>query len=70
MSLYGSLVMFFLLPDQLLWKGLKSPTRGVSNFPTYLVFWGYLQNSDTGTRQFSDSFSLSSQIYDKVHRVW
>ncbi len=41
---------------------------GVGKVPTDCCCGGYLQSSDTGTRQFSDRYPPSSQISDKIHR--
>ncbi len=40
--------------------------RGVGKFPIYFGFLGYLQSSDRGTRQFSDSF-LPSVKFPTAH---
>ena len=47
----------------------KSFVRGVGKFPTDSAFGGTCK-VPTRTRQFSDSFSLSSQFSNSVHRVW
>ena len=43
---------------------------GVGKFPTDSDFFGYLQISDKGTRQISDSSPISKQISDSIHIVW
>ncbi len=43
--------------------------RGVGKVPTDRSFLRYLQSSDTGTRQFSDRFSLGSQFSDNGHGI-
>ncbi len=42
---------------------------GVGNIPTDFSFLDYLQSSDKGTRQFSDTHSLDSQFSDRSHRL-
>ncbi len=42
---------------------------GVGKVPTDSSYSGYLQSSDTETRQFSDTIFYTSQISDRVHRI-
>ncbi len=43
--------------------------RSVGKVPRDSSFSGYLQSSDTETRQFSDTISLPSQFSDRIHRL-